>query len=103
MATKNKKQFRRNRIRMRIRKTVVGSAERPRMSVFRSNKSIYVQLIDDQAGHTLLAATADDDKMSKMEQAKAVGKQIADKAKEAGISTVVFDREVICIMAELKL
>lgn len=92
MATKNKKQFRRNRIRMRIRKTVVGSAERPRMSVFRSNKSIYVQLIDDQAGHTLLAATSDDDKLSKIDQAKAVGKQIADKAKDAGISTVVFDR-----------
>ena len=92
MATKNKKQFRRNRIRKRIRKTVVGSAERPRMSVFRSNKSIYVQLIDDQTGHTLLAATSDDDKLSKIDQAKAVGKQIADKAKDAGISTVVFDR-----------
>ena len=103
MATKNKKQFRRNRIRMRIRKTVVGSAERPRMSVFRSNKSIYVQLIDDQAGHTLLAATSDDDKLSKIDQAKAVGKQIADKAKEAGISTVVLTGEVIYITAELKL
>jgi large subunit ribosomal protein L18 len=96
MATKNKKQFRRNRIRMRIRKTVVGSAERPRMSVFRSNKSIYVQLIDDQAGHTLLAATsvetAGTEKMSKLEQAKSVGKHIASKAKEAGITAVVFDR-----------
>jgi large subunit ribosomal protein L18 len=96
MATKNKKQFRRNRIRMRIRKTVVGSAERPRMSVFRSNKSIYVQLIDDQAGHTLLAATSVEttgaEKMSKLDQAKSVGKHIANKAKEAGITTVVFDR-----------
>jgi large subunit ribosomal protein L18 len=96
MATKNKKQFRRNRIRMRIRKTIVGSAERPRMSVFRSNKSIYVQLIDDQAGHTLLAATSTeasgDNKMSKIDQAKFVGKQIASKAKEAGITAVVFDR-----------
>lgn len=92
MATKNKKQFRRNRIRMRIRKTVVGSAARPRMSVFRSNKSIYVQLIDDQTGHTLLSATSGEDKMSKMEQAKSVGKLIASKAKEAGIETVVFDR-----------
>ena len=96
MATKNKKQFRRNRIRMRIRKTVVGSAERPRMSVFRSNKSIYVQLIDDLAGHTLVSATSaetsGDDKMSKIDQAKSVGKQIANKAKEAGINTVVFDR-----------
>ncbi len=94
MATKNKKQFRRNRIRMRIRKTVVGSAARPRMSVFRSNKSIYVQLIDDEAGNTLLSAAyeATDDKVSKIDQAKSVGKQIATKAKEAGIETVVFDR-----------
>ena len=98
MATKNKKQFRRNRIRMRIRKTIVGSAERPRMSVFRSNKSIYVQLIDDKAGHTLLAVTSadadasGDDKLSKMDQAKTVGKQVAEKAKDAGIETVVFDR-----------
>jgi large subunit ribosomal protein L18 len=95
MATKNKKQFRRNRIRMRIRKTISGSAERPRMSVFRSNKAIYVQLIDDIAGTTLLATSSAEtagDKMSKIEQAKSVGKQIAEKAKEAGIESVVFDR-----------
>jgi large subunit ribosomal protein L18 len=80
---------------MRIRKTVTGSAERPRMSIFRSNKAIYVQLIDDKAGHTLLAtssAETSDDKMSKIDQAKSAGKQIAEKAKEAGIENVVFDR-----------
>ena len=93
MATKNRKQYRRNRIKMRIRKIVNGTAERPRMTVFRSNKGIYVQLIDDLAGHTLLsAASPADDKSPKMEQAAKVGKQIAEKAKEAGIETVVFDR-----------
>jgi large subunit ribosomal protein L18 len=93
MATKNKKQYRRKRIKMRIRKIVNGTAERPRMTVFRSNKGIYVQLIDDLAGHTLLsAASPADEKAPKMEQAAKVGKQIAEKAKEAGIETVVFDR-----------
>ena len=78
---------------MRIRKIVNGTAERPRMTVFRSNKGIYVQLIDDLAGHTLhSAASSADDKSPKMEQAGKVGKQIAEKAKEAGIETVVFDR-----------
>ena len=78
MATKNRKQYRRNRIKMRIRKIVSGTAERPRMTVFRSNKGIYVQLIDDLAGHTLLSAASNpDDKASKMEQAAQVGKQIA--------------------------
>ncbi len=93
MTTKNRKQFRRNRIKMRIRKIVSGSAERPRMTVFRSNKQIYVQLIDDNAGHTILSASSkDDEKTSKLEQAKKVGASIASKAKEAGIENVVFDR-----------
>jgi len=93
MATTNRKQYRRNRIKMRIRKIVTGSAERPRMTVFRSNKQIYVQLIDDQAGHTILsAASTADDKVAKLEQAKKVGTSIAEKAKEAGIENVVFDR-----------
>ncbi len=96
MATKNRKQFRRNRIKMRLRKTIVGSTERPRMSVFRSNKQIYVQLIDDTTGNTLLSASsalvADAAKENKIEQAKKVGVQIAVKAKEAGIEAVVFDR-----------
>ena len=95
MAIKNKKLYRRNRIKMRIRKTVKGSADRPRMTVFRSNKGIYVQLIDDLAGHTLVAASSivdEKNKESKIDQAKKVGGQIAQKAKDAGIENVVFDR-----------
>lgn len=93
MAIRNKKQYRRNRIKMRVRKIVNGTAERPRMTVFRSNKGIYVQLIDDAAGHTLLSASSDrDEKTNKIDQAAKVGKQIAEKAKEAGIEEVVFDR-----------
>jgi large subunit ribosomal protein L18 len=97
MAIKSSKEYRRFRIRKRIRKVVKGTAERPRMSVFRSNKSIYVQLIDDLKGVTLAAAssTAPEvaaEKATKTEQAKKVGKLIAQKAIEAGITTVVFDR-----------
>lgn len=96
MATKNKKQFRRNRIKMRIRKIIFGSSERPRMSVYRSNKQIYVQLIDDKTGTTLLSASSaikeETDKVTKIEQAKKVGTSIAKKAIEAGIEQVVFDR-----------
>lgn len=92
-----KKEFRRNRIKQRIRKVVVGEANSPRLSVFRSNKGIYVQLIDDQAGKTLAAASSTDKgiaetKGSKIEQAKLVGKAIAEKAGKAGISSVRFDR-----------
>lgn len=78
---------------MRIRKIVSGTPERPRMTVFRSNKGIYVQLVDDLAGHTLLSASSNpDEKSTKMEQAVKVGKLIAEKAREAGIENVVFDR-----------
>lgn len=81
---------------MRIRKKVNGTAERPRLAVFRSNKSIYCQVIDDLRGHTLAAACSKADavpaSMNKTEQAKTVGKIIADKAKAAGIDRVVFDR-----------
>ena len=97
MSTKNKKASRRIRIKMRIRKTVNGTPERPRMSVYRSNKQIYVQLIDDLSGHTLVAAssheTSDTDiKVTKTEQAALVGKKIAEKAIAAGFGSVVFDR-----------
>lgn len=97
MGIKNKKVFRRNRIKMRVRQTVTGTAERPRMSVFRSNKQIYVQLIDDAAQTTLVSASSKDksfegDKVTKIEQAKKVGGLIATRAKDAGIKTVVFDR-----------
>ena len=90
-------QSNRTRIKRRIRSTVSGSAARPRMSVFRSNKEIYVQLVDDLEGKTVLAASSSDkgiagDKTNKTEIATKVGKLIAESATEAGIETVVFDR-----------
>jgi large subunit ribosomal protein L18 len=91
------KEFRRNRIKQRIRKVVHGEANSPRLSVFRSNKGIYVQLIDDVTGKTLVAASSADKgiadaKGNKVDQAKLVGKAIAEKATAAGISAVKFDR-----------
>jgi large subunit ribosomal protein L18 len=79
----------------KIRGRVVGSAERPRLAVARSNKRIYAQLIDDAAGHTLAAAGSHEASLrglSKGEAAGEVGKLIAARAKEAGLSRVVFDR-----------
>jgi large subunit ribosomal protein L18 len=84
--------LRRERIHLRVRKKVNGTTERPRLSVFRSNKSIYCQVIDDLKGHTIAAAASRGTEGSKAEQAKAVGLQIAEKLKAAGIDTVVFDR-----------
>ena len=76
-----------------MRNKVSGVAERPRMSVFRSNKQIYVQIINDQTGRTLAAASSLGlEAMPKKEQAAKVGELIAKKAQEAGITTVVFDR-----------
>jgi large subunit ribosomal protein L18 len=92
------KSERRNRIKMRIRKKIAGTAEKPRMSIFRSNKGVYVQIIDDLAGVTLVSASsrikeiASQTGINKTEQAKLVGKAIAAKAIEKGITTVVFDR-----------
>jgi large subunit ribosomal protein L18 len=84
---------RRRRIHYRIRKHVNGTAERPRMVVFRSNKQIYVQVINDEKGVTLCAASSLGlDACPKKEQAAKVGELIAKKALEAGITTVVFDR-----------
>ncbi|MEL7020769.1 MAG: 50S ribosomal protein L18 [Bacteroidota bacterium] len=85
---------RRRRIRYRIRKKIYGTAERPRMSVHRSNKEIYVQLIDDVNGRTLAATSsrALGCNGSAIEGAKQVGQAIAEKAKGAGLETVVFDR-----------
>jgi large subunit ribosomal protein L18 len=83
---------RRARIHRRIRKKVSGTAAMPRLAIFRSNKAIYCQLIDDSVGHTLGAATSIGEKGTKTEQAKAVGSAIAAKAKEAGITTAKFDR-----------
>ena len=87
----------RQKVRYAIRKKVSGTAERPRLAVFRSNKQIYAQLIDDVAGNTLAAASSADKslegkKATKIEQASVVGKLIAANAKTAGIDTVVFDR-----------
>ena len=91
------KSNRRLRIKRRIRKVIAGTAERPRMSVFRSNKEIYAQLIDDATGKTILSASSREKevaskKVAKVEQASLVGKLVADKATKAGITTVCFDR-----------
>ena len=89
---KNKLRLKRHR---RIRGKISGTAERPRLSIFRSNKNIYAQLIDDVAGVTLASASTLDENVSdatKLEQAAAVGKAIAEAAKAKNISTVVFDR-----------
>ena len=90
------KEERRLRIRRRIRKTVSGNADAPRLSVFRSNKEIYAQLIDDTTGKTLVAASSRDKDVdhqeNKQQTATAVGKSVAEKAIAAGISEVRFDR-----------
>ncbi|MBE16269.1 MAG: 50S ribosomal protein L18 [Dokdonia sp.] len=91
------KSEKRNRIHLRIRKTISGTAERPRLCVFRSNKEIYAQLIDDASGNTITAASSRDKdiaaaKTSKGETAKLVGKAVAEKATKAGVEAVVFDR-----------
>ncbi len=89
----NKKQ----KIRYRIRKKVVGTAQKPRLAVFRSNSDIYVQLIDDNSGKTLAAASSRDkdiqaQKINKSEKGKLVGSAIARKAGELGIKACTFDR-----------
>ena len=88
-----KKVERRIKIKFRIRKSVNGTAERPRLSVFRSNKQIYAQVINDLTGTTLVSASSLGlEKMPKKEQAEKVGELLAEKAQAAGISAVVFDR-----------
>jgi large subunit ribosomal protein L18 len=92
----NAKADRRTRLKLHIRKRVKGSAERPRLSVFRSNTSIYAQIIDDIKGITLASASSVDlagrKENTNVEVAAQVGKKIAEKAQEAGIQAVVFDR-----------
>lgn len=87
---------RRAKIKRRIRKKVFGTAQLPRLTVFRSNKQIYAQVIDDTKGVTLVSASSYNnkaaDKLAKISQAAVVGKEIAQKAKEAGVEKVVFDR-----------
>ena len=93
-----KKLDRRRRIRLRIRKIIEGTASTPRLSVFRSNKEIYVQLIDDKTGKTITAASSRDKEISevklsaKIEIAYNVGKRIGKLASKAGISKAKFDR-----------
>jgi large subunit ribosomal protein L18 len=92
VATKPRSRLRRRR---RVRAKIRGSAERPRLSVFRSNRGIQAQLIDDVAGHTLAAVTwteADLKELARMEQAKRAGELLAQRAKEAGVETCLFDR-----------
>ena len=94
MATKLE---RRQKIRYGIRKKVSGTSQKPRLAVFRSNAEIYVQLIDDVNGNTLAAASSRDkdiaaQKGTKLEKSKMVGEAIARKAKDLGLSNVVFDR-----------
>lgn len=87
------KEQKRLRIKHRVRNKISGTAARPRMSVFRSNKQIYVQIIDDIAAKTLVSASSlGMEKMPKREQAARVGEIVAKKALEAGITAVVFDR-----------
>ena len=91
------KRERRLRIKRRVRKSISGTAEKPRMSVFRSNKQISVQIIDDITGKTLLSISSlakdfAEKNGNKVEQAEFVGQAIAEKAATAGISEVVFDR-----------
>lgn len=90
-----KKSERRQRIKFRIRKIVSGTAEKPRLSVFRSNKEIYAQIIDDVNGVTLVAASSREKEITRgtnVETASAVGKLIAERAKAAGVEIVSFDR-----------
>jgi large subunit ribosomal protein L18 len=84
---------------LRVRKKVAGTPERPRLNVFRSDKHIYAQVIDDTVGHTLAAASTVDVELRgkvegkpKTEQAKVVGQMVAERALDAGIKQVVFDR-----------
>ena len=89
------KSDRRQRIKFRIRKIVSGTAAKPRLSVFRSNKEIYAQLIDDVAGVTLLSSSSREKEINKgtnVEVATAVGKLVGEKALKAGFEAVTFDR-----------
>lgn len=88
---------RRARLRKRIRKTVSGNESRPRLAVFRSNKEIYAQIIDDVNGKTITAASSRDKDIdasntNKVEAAKMVGKALAEKALKAGVEAIAFDR-----------
>lgn len=88
------KSKRRLRIRRGIRNKIVGTSERPRLSVFKSNKAVYAQLVDDSKGHTIAAANSIElgAKANNIDNSKQVGAKLAERAKAAGIETVLFDR-----------
>lgn len=93
----NTKGIRREKIRYRIRKKVSGTGQKPRLSIFRSNTAVYMQLIDDESGKTITAASTKDAEIAaqagtKSEKAKQAGAAIARKATELGVTAVVFDR-----------
>jgi large subunit ribosomal protein L18 len=99
MSKEAEKSLARKRRHMRVRKKVLGTSDRPRLNVFRSLDHIYAQVIDDSQGHTLVSASTIDPALreqirglTKSEQAKLVGKTVAERAKAAGIKLVVFDR-----------
>ena len=99
MAGSNTRYLSRIRRHARVRKKIAGTTECPRLSVFRSLSEIYAQVIDDQAGQTLVSASSIDSELrskmeglNKTEQAKLVGKMVAERAKNKGIDAVVFDR-----------
>lgn len=97
MGSTSKKVLRRNRIKRRLRGSIRGTGEKPRLSVFRSNKEIYAQIINDDEGKTLVSCSSrikdlNLQPLSKTEQSKAVGAKLAELAKAAGVETVIFDR-----------
>jgi len=99
MAKKKTRSVARIRRHVRIRKHISGTPERPRLNVFRSLKDIYAQIIDDEAGKTLVSASSIDkelrakmDGLTKTEQAQLVGKALAERAKDKGVDSIVFDR-----------
>ncbi len=108
MATKSRSEARIHR-HQRVRKNISGSADRPRVCVYRSVAEIYVQVIDDQAGNTLVSASTVDQELrakmkglKKTEQANLVGQALAERAKAKGISSVVFDRGGFRYMGRVK-
>ena len=94
MAVAEKKRLHREKRRKRVRRKIIGTAERPRLSVYRSNVHIYAQLVDDYAGLTLAAADSREvgEAENRTEAARKVGELVANRAAEAGIREVVFDR-----------
>ena len=92
------KSARRDRIHLRIRKTIQGTAEKPRLSIYRSNKEIYAQVINDAIGNTIASASSRDKEIvdaksdNKIAEAQLVGKLIGDRAKKAGVTCIGFDR-----------